>query len=184
MLIYDSDTRGRERDGSSQGALLATNRAQKAPTTRKEAPADACVAFGRKISATWPDWALDFSQRPLKAQLVYCIAQRPSIIATSSSCQPHYWLGRCQTFTQRCASARAATQKGNSSLKSCRSDATPRARASHIARARCGNAPARAAARKSAYTHNFTDRLQPTHTTKPRRPSSTRSRATTFTIRR
>ncbi len=43
-----SDTRGRERDGSSQGALLTMNRHQRAPATRKEARADACVAFGRK----------------------------------------------------------------------------------------------------------------------------------------
>ena len=43
-----SDTRGRDADGSSQGALLTMNRHQRAPATRKEARADACVAFGRK----------------------------------------------------------------------------------------------------------------------------------------
>ena len=41
MLIYDSDTRGRERGREQQGALLAMNRAQRAPATRKEALTDA-----------------------------------------------------------------------------------------------------------------------------------------------
>ena len=48
--LYDSDARGRDADGSSQGALLTMKRHRRAPATRKEARDEAYVAFGRKTS--------------------------------------------------------------------------------------------------------------------------------------
>ena len=48
VLVYDSDTRCRERDGSSQGAPARVEPPPEGSTTRKEAPLDVCVAFGRK----------------------------------------------------------------------------------------------------------------------------------------
>ena len=167
MLIYDSDTRGRERDGSSQGALLATNRAQKAPATRKEAPADACVAFGRKISATWPDWALDFSQRPLKAQLVYCIAQRPTNVALRGiAARGIAWPARRKTAA---IFARAAAHTAKRQLLAegvAAAMRRRRARASHIARDHRASETTHKKRPPTRVTQTSPRALQPTHTPK------------------
>ena len=69
------------------------------------------------------------------------VSLSPTRVYATPRCPKTLSFSRARRHTQPC---------NTNSLKSCRSDATPRARAPHIARARCGNAPARAAARKSA----------------------------------
>ena len=155
------------------------------PATRKEAPADACVVFGRKTWGAWPDWALDFSQRPLKAKLAYCPRPRP-LTQTTRASAPQILTTPARRKTAAIF-ARAAAHTAKRQLLAegvAAAMRRRRARAAHIARDHRASEPTHKRRPPTRVTQTSPRALQPTHTTKPRRPSSARSRATTSKLRR
>ena len=156
---------------------LADGRGREQPRgpAHEEPPPEGLQLPVKKLASTRA-WRLDEKPRVLQDQTAQAIAvktarfrhraasHRQTHFATLPSDTGPWPLPGC--FAALRPPPRAQTQKQPHSLKSCRSDATPRARAPHIARARCGNAPPRAAASKSAYAQTSPRALQPTHTTK------------------
>ena len=125
--------------------LLVMNCHQRAPATRKEALTDASWRLDEKVAAT------AFAASPDSAHKTARFLHRA---ASNSSFQPVH-IDPEVVETPRCekamkfSRARPQTQQRQFLAEESRTDANA-ARASHIARARCGNAPARAAASKSA----------------------------------
>ena len=134
-----SDTRGRDADGSSQGALLTMNRHQRAPATRKEAPLDVCVAFGRKSTTreSRPK-ALSFTAKHL-VLLHRAASLNHREFANCSAPSLARPLGKKNAALR--LRALANTQKPHSLKKLQRGNAPP-PRASHTSPARCRDAAA------------------------------------------
>ena len=182
MLVYDSDTRGRATDASSQGALLTTKRHQRPPAPRKEAPPTRAGCLDEKPRLLG---RLYFSQRPLKAQLAYCPRPRPLTWTTRAKSPVILATPRCAKTAAIYARAAAHTAKRQLLAEGVAAAMRRRrARASHIARDHRASETTHKRRPPTRVTQTSPRALQPTHTTKPRRPSSARSRATTSKLRR
>ena len=182
MLIYDSDTRGRDTDGSSQGALLTMNRAQRAPATRKEAPADACVAFGRK--STTRESRPQHSGSPL-LQPAYCSRPRPLTYTTRANAPQILTAPARRKTAAIFARAAAYTQQRQFLAEGVAAAMRRRrARASHITGGAAATQTPTKKLRRRRIHSNFTKRLQPTHTPNPAGLPLQGGGSTTSTIRR
>ena len=116
----------------------------------------------------WPlgqTGALDFSQRPLKAQLVYCIAQRPTNVALRGiAARGIAWPARRKTAA---IFARAAAHTAKRQLLAegvAAAMRRRRARAAHIARDHRASEPTHKPRPPTRVTQTSPRALQPTHT--------------------
>ena len=89
------------------------NRHQRAPATRREAPNDACVAFGRKTSAAWPTLL-----QPATAESTACILPAPASAnvdhsrkITSDTSHPALRKNRCNLRARAGAHSKKATPR-------------------------------------------------------------------------
>ena len=175
VLIYDSDTRGRERDGSSQGALLTMNRHQRAPATRKEAPLTRPWRLDEKV--TTRESRPQHSGSPL-LQPAYCSRPRPMTYRTRANAPQILTAPARRKTAAIFARAAAYTQQRQFLAEGVAAAMRRRrARASHITG---GAAATQTTIKKAPPTPqhpNFTASASTANShAKPRRPSTPRRR--------
>ena len=152
------------RDGSSQGALLTMKRHQKAPATRKEAPLDACVVFGRK---TWQSGHRLQHQRQRPCAPPICPQPCPQTYHTFAKDRAVLQLATAPVVWHRAPRAAVNTARATPLAEELpRARRQRRARASHIARGHRASETTHKRRPPTRVTQTSPRALQPTHTPK------------------